>query len=221
VLETLISANHDEIVARVNVRVDAGALASSIPLVLRELLETLRRPSRSPSLQEIGVQQALAARRAGLSVSHLLRSYAEICRVVTDLALERGATIGAAEFGTFRRCLDAGIASSVTEYGRQRDQLLSQMALAEATRIAHDLRNQLAPALLAFSALRAGLGLDGVATQVVLEHSLNRLRGQVGRLLSEVRVKAHTTVRAPPAATRPPLAKAPAAASPVACRQAH
>ena len=217
-LETLIGESHDEIVARVSA--GSGAQASSISLILHALLESLRQPGVPPlSLQQIGVQQATAAQRVGLPISHIVGSYVDICRAVTDIAFERGVTIGAADFGTFRRCLHAGIASGVMEYQRQRDEAHSQRALAEASRIAHGLRDQLTPALLAFSALRTGLSFDGISTQGVLERCLIRLRAQVGRLLSDVRARSHTSVGALPAGARPSVTKALTAGTLAECRQ--
>jgi hypothetical protein len=230
VLETVIRENHDEIVARVSAHADGRALQSNASPILLELLAGLRCPGSAPSLslRELAAQQAAAAARVGLPIAHVVLSYAAICGAVMEIALELDVAIGAAEFGTLRCCANAAIASGVMEYQRQREQAICQRELADAVRIAHDLRNQLTPALLAFSALRSGLQLDGVATHRVLERSLSRLRAVVARMLSEVRTRAHATTYAPHAVIasaphsgeRPPLAKTLAAASLAGYRQA-
>jgi hypothetical protein len=202
VLEILIIANHEEIVARVNAQSDrrgrVHALASSVPVVLQELVEGLRRPDAppAPALQEVACQHAAAARRAGLPISDVARHYADICGAVTDIAVERGVAVGAAEFGVLRRSVDAATASGLTEYQRKLEQAVLRRALNELGRVAHDLRTQLTPALHALNSMAEGDQLKGARRDVV-EQSLERIRAFIAHFISDVRTRGQ-----PPCAPR-------------------
>lgn len=115
-----------------------------------------------------------------------MRDYGGICQTITELAVERGVPITTNEFRMLNLCLDDAIAEAVTEYGKLR--------AAEGTerlgQLAHELRNMLSSASLAFEVIKAGsVGLGG-STSAVLERSLAGLRELIDRELAEVRLAA-------------------------------
>jgi hypothetical protein len=65
----------------------------------------------------------------GRSVSQVVHGYGDVCQSVTELAVERDATISAQDFRTLNRCLDDAIAGAVTEYGREREENQSALTL--------------------------------------------------------------------------------------------
>lgn len=135
----------------------------------------------------------------GYSAEELVHDYGDLCQAITDLAYEQEAKIEVDEFRTLNRCLDNAIATAVTEFGYQRDEANSgRQATALNERLgyfAHELRNQLATAVLALSAIRAGnVGLGG-ATGSVLDRSLIGLRILIDRSLVEVRMSAGMPVQ--------------------------
>ena len=90
------------------------------------------------------------------------------------------------------RCLDDAIASAVTEYGRGNQSRLD----AETTRdderlgfLAHEIRNLVGTASVAFEVLRTGNVGVGGSTGGVLQRSLAALRDLINRSVAEVRLR--------------------------------
>jgi signal transduction histidine kinase len=102
------------------------------------------------------------------------------------------APISTVDFRTLNRCLDDAIAGAVTEYGRERNQSTLDGETARGSErlgfLAHELRNLLNTAILAFEVLKTGnVGVAG-STGTVLHRSLMGLRALIGRSLAEVRL---------------------------------
>jgi len=130
----------------------------------------------------------------GFTVDQVVHDYGDLCQAVTELAIEKKALVTADEFKTLNRCLDFAIADAVTEFDRQRDQLISDRggrALSERLEfLAHELRSLLNTAVLSFAAIKGGrVGLQG-ATAAVLEKSLAGLRDLIDSALSDARLVA-------------------------------
>jgi signal transduction histidine kinase len=124
----------------------------------------------------------------------VVHDYGDLCQAITDLAFEQKVPVEIDEFRTLNRCLDNGIAEAVTEYSYQRYSVESKngvQALNERLGfLAHELRNLIHTATLAFTAIKGGnVGITG-ATGAVLERSLIGLRTLVDRSLADVRVAA-------------------------------
>src|SRR6185503_15318932 len=194
-------------------RVTEAELAHGIPLFLDQLIKTLQveqtsdpmlsRKVSGPAggggavLSEMGAAAALHGRelmQQGFTVDQVVHDYGDLCQAITDLAFERKASIEIDEFRTLNRCLDNGIADAVTEYSYQRYAVATNddaQALNERLGfLAHELRNLIHTATLAFTAIKAGsVGATG-ATGATLERSLIGLRTLVDRSLADVRVAA-------------------------------
>jgi signal transduction histidine kinase len=206
-------------------RVTPAELTHGIPLFLDQLIKTLEveqtaDPMRSrkvsgpsgggsPWMSEMGTTAALHGRellQQGFTVDQVVHDYGDLCQAITDLAFERQARIEIDEFRTLNRCIDNGIADAVTEYSYQRYSVVANdgvQALNERLGfLAHELRNLIHTATLAFTAIKAGnVGVTG-ATGAVMERSLIGLRTLVDRTLADVRVAAGM----PPRYTLLPLA---------------
>ena len=130
--------------------------------------------------------------RKGFTVDQVVHDYGDLCQAVTELAHETQAPITVDEFRTFNRCLDNAIADAVTEFGRQRDQYIAEEGAETLNErlgaLAHELRNLLNSAMLAFQALKGGSGALGGATGDVLGRSLSGLRDLIDRSLADVRL---------------------------------
>ncbi len=187
-------------------------LQNGVPLFLEQLIRTLRIEQTSEpmesrkisglstgkrSLSEMGesaTQHGRELLKLGFSVAQVVHDYGDLCQSITDLAYERDAPFEIDEFRTLNRCLDNAIADAVTEFSYQRDSAMADArALEENERLgffAHELRNFLGTATLAFAAAKAGnLSLSG-ATGSALERSLIGLRNLIDRSLAEVRMTA-------------------------------
>jgi signal transduction histidine kinase len=192
-------------------------LHNGVPLFLEQLIKTLRieqtgepldsRAVSGPagggtSLSEIGTSAAQHGRELlelGFSVDQVVHDYGDLCQAITDLAYERDAPFEVDEFRTLNRCLDNAIADAVTEFSYQRDHAAAdKQALAaneQAGFFAHELRNALGTAVLAFAAAKAGnLSLSG-ATGSMLERSLTALADLIDNSLAEVRATAGQSAR--------------------------
>ena len=133
----------------------------------------------------------------GFTLEQVVRSYGDVCQVVTSLAFETSAPIAVDEFRTLNRCLDNAIAGAVTEYTRQSASTNGLGTETWSTRLgplAHELRNHLQTATLVVAAIKTGnVGISG-ATGAVLDRSLLGMRALIDHALAEVRV----TARMPP-----------------------
>jgi signal transduction histidine kinase len=78
----------------------------------------------------------------------------------------------------------------VTEFGRRREQSVSDQGIEHLGVLAHELRNALNTATLGFSALQSGAVGTGGSTSAVVFRSLARMRDLLDRSFAEVRLKA-------------------------------
>ena len=219
-MHEFLSNNRDDLIGRCRVKVAQrparGAtdeqLQNGVPLFLDQLIQTLRveqttepmdsRRISGPaggeaSFSVIGLSAARHGRQLlelGFSVDQVVHDYGDLCQAITDLAFERDAPFQVDEFRTLNRCLDNAIADAVTEFSYQRDAASENRHALEMNErlgnLAHELRNFLHTATLAFTAAKTGnLNLSG-ATGSVLERSLTGLRDLIDQSLVDVRLRA-------------------------------
>jgi signal transduction histidine kinase len=106
--------------------------------------------------------------------------------------VEMNAAISTDDFRMLNRCLDDAIAGAVTEYGCKRNQSTLDGETARGSErlgfLAHELRNLINTAVIAFEVLKTGnVGVAG-NTGGVLHRSLMGLRALIDRSLAEVRL---------------------------------
>ena len=191
-------------------------VADGIPSFLGKLIETLREecaidasnqrlthPATGPPTRDSPTEiQADAARhgeellRRGYSVDQVVHDYGDLCQSVAELAIQERVTISADEFKTLNRCLDFAIAGAVTEYDRQRDKVVAarndRVTNERIGFLAHELRNFLNTAVLAFAAVKSGsVGVDGPTARVI-DRSLVGLRDLIDHSLADVKFAAGT-----------------------------
>ena len=164
-LVEFIIARREEIIARTRAKVakrlaplpTEHELSSGVPMFLDQLAETLRRASSSGSAIERGAAvHGAALLGLGYTVAQVVHDYGDICQAVTELAQELDAPITIAEFHTLNRCLDDAIAGAMTEYTRLRERSMSDGETERSGILAHELRNRISAAQLAFLAIRSG-----------------------------------------------------------------
>ena len=170
-------------------------LANGVPLFLTQLTRTLQAEEdgerargvqiSGPAggdgthLSEIGVTATAHGNqllRLGYSVDQVVHDYGDLCQAITDLAAERDSPFSVDQFRTLNRCLDNAIADAVTEFVVQRDATVAVQHSADMTQalgvLAHELRNSLQAATMAFTALESGkLSIAG-STGALLKRSL-------------------------------------------------
>ena len=126
----------------------------------------------------------------GLTVAGVVNSYGDLCQVITGLAVEQKASIDASDFQTLNLCLDDATAGAVSAYSRQRERAISDEGTERLGVLAHELRNALNTAILAFGSIKSGLVSTGGSTGAMLERSHLRLQSLIDRSLADVRLDA-------------------------------
>lgn len=185
-------------------------LSHGIPMFLDQLTRTLEAEDggdaagglrisgasggEGSALSEMGVSATVHGGELlglGYTVDQVVHDYGDLCQAITDLAVERDAPFSVDQFRTLNRCLDNAIADAVTEFAAQRDvEVAKRQAEEENERLgflAHELRNHLHVAKLAFAALESGRLPVGGSTGAVLRRSLNSMEGLIAHSLAGVR----------------------------------
>jgi hypothetical protein len=198
-----------------------------VPLFLDQLIDTLQREQKTsarPTSAEMAQSALLHGdelRRAGFTLAQVVHRYGDVCQAVTGLAVELQSAISADEFMTLNRCLDEATAQAVTEFAGGRDPSVSDGTAVEEGILAHELRNHLNNAVLAFEVLKTSTVGVGGSTGALLGRSLLALRGLVDRSLAEVRRDAGLCRREPVAVAQLIQEVEEAAALEAKAREAH
>ena len=207
-LYEFIAIHRDDILARTRARVRRRPWPSvsdreieyGVPLFLTQLSATLRLEARdvpfpSDAIGFSATRHGAELLAAGFNVAQVVHDYGDICQAITEIAVEAHAPITVEEFHTLNRCLDTAIAEAVTEHARLTAQRRSEEEVERLGQAAHELRDLLNGALLAFHTLKRGTVAINGSTGAVLGRSLTSLRHLVDRTLSEVRLAAGTQRR--------------------------
>lgn len=202
-LYEFIAMHRDEIIARTRERVRArpwpavssAEIEHGVPLFLTQLSETLRletsvEPFSSDAIGSTAMRHGAELAAAGFTVSQVVHDYGDICQAITELAVEEHAPITVEEFHTLNRCLDTAIAEAVTEHTRLAASRRSREEIERLGQAAHELRDLLNTALLAFHTLKRGAVAVNGSTGAILARSLTNLRDVIDRTLTDVRLAA-------------------------------
>ena len=174
-----------------------------IPILIDQLVEMLRAEvvagrsqaaAPTTDIDRSAAKHGAELLRKGFSVDQVVHDYGDLCQALTELAQEKNEPINVDEFHTFNRCLDSAIAEAVSEFGRQRDRVVFVEGAKSLNQrlgsLAHELRNLLNTAVLAYDAIKSGHVAVAGATGAVLERSLGGLRDLIDRALADVRLTA-------------------------------
>ena len=165
-------------------------LEKGIPLFLDQLAESLSAPTSDLAFGPAATKHGGDLLRMGFTIAQVVHDYGDICQSVTELALERSAPISTDDFRLLNKHLDDAIAGAVTEYQRLRERSSADDRTERLGYLAHELRNKVHTAMLAYTVLKQGqLGLGG-STGAVLDRALHGLQDLIARSLTEVRVDA-------------------------------
>jgi signal transduction histidine kinase len=201
VLHEFIAINRTEIISRCRAKAAARSMPPpasrdidhGVPVFLDQLVNALRLGlSSTPDIGWTALQHGHDLLRQGFTASQVVHDYGDVCQAITELTVQTDATISTDDFRVLNRCLDEAIAGAVTEYGRERNQSTLDSETARGSErlgdFAHELRNLINTAIMAFEVLKTGnVGVAG-STGAVLQRSLSGLRALVGRSLAEVRL---------------------------------
>ena len=209
-LREFIAVNREEIIRRCRAKVAARSVPpptkaeidQGVPVFLDQLMDALRLGlTSSPEIGRSAVKHGHDLLRQGFTVSQVVHDYGDVCQSITELAMEQKAPISPDDFRTLNRCLDDAIAGAVTEFGREQNQSTLDGETARGREragfLAHELRNVLNTAIMAFEVLKTGNVGVGGSTGTVLHRSLMGARALIGRSLAEVRLNQGVQNREP------------------------
>jgi signal transduction histidine kinase len=201
VLHEFLAAHRDEIIRRCRAKVATRSVPPpteaemnhGVPVFLDQLRVALRLGQvTNPEIGRSAIQHGHDLLCQGFTVSQVVHDYGDVCQAITELAVELDAPISTDDFRTLNRCLDDAIAGAVTEYGRERNQSGIDGESARGSErlgfFAHELRNLMNTAIMAFEVLKTGnVGVTG-STGTVLHRSLMACHALITRSLAEVRL---------------------------------
>jgi signal transduction histidine kinase len=209
-LHEFLQANRLELTTRCRNKVAARPsptpteieLSHGVPVLIDQLIEMLRAEQMvtqishpvapTTDIDRSAAKHGAELLRRGFTVDQVVHDYGDLCQALTELAQEKNEPINVDEFHTFNRCLDSAIAEAVTEFGRQRDRVVSLEGTKTLNQrlgaLAHELRNLLNTAMLAYDAIKGGHGAVAGATGAVLDRSFGALRDLIDRALADVRL---------------------------------
>ena len=202
-LGEFLVTNRHEILAQARARVALRSaplagdaeLTHGLPVFLDQLGEALRKAQLHQAVDHAEIQNSASQHgdhlfHEGLTVAGVVNSYGDLCQVITGLAVEQAASIDASDFQTLNLCLDDATAGAVSAYARQRERAISDEGTERLGVLAHELRNALNTAILAFGSIKDGIVSTGGSTGAMLERSHLRLQSLIDRSLADVRLDA-------------------------------
>ncbi|MEP6864277.1 MAG: HAMP domain-containing sensor histidine kinase [Deltaproteobacteria bacterium] len=201
-LRSFLTANRAEIIEQCRARCTARTspsstytdLESGVPLFLDVLARKLGERPDVPPGDDAATRHGGIMLRRGFTVGQVVHDYGDVCQTITQMAIDRHVAITTEDFKTLNMCLDEAIAHAVTEFGRQQRVDYEIAEIDRATEglghLAHELRNLIATATLAFDALKSGSVGVGGSTGGVLERSLESMTVLIDRSVAIVRLSA-------------------------------
>ena len=203
-LHEFITTYRDEIITRTRAKltdrpwplVSTSELEHGVPLFLTQLSETLRLETTETPFSEnaIGasaIKHGAQLRALGFNISQVVHDYGDICQAITEVAVAENVPITTEEFHVLNRCLDAAIAGAVTEHARITADSRTTDEIERSGQLAHEIRDLLNTALLAFHTLKRGAVAINGSTGTVLGRSLMNLRDLVDSTLADIRMSAN------------------------------
>lgn len=176
-------------------------LTTAFGAIIDDTVRALRKAAGEPIDAPVPAENAAAARhgalrqRHGHAIERIPLDLGAICDAVGELGARAGLQFPAAEYRVFNSCLDTSMASALAQF---HDQECAQREADTVHRIgalAHELRNALTTARLAFGLLRDGqLGIQSKAGDV-LARGLQRLAQLIDDTLTAVRLHASTPLQ--------------------------
>jgi len=178
-------------------RATDAAAAPGIYRFLDDLVALLRSGSSADTTHTNEDHPHEACRqREGSTIAHAVREYRDVCRVVTQLAVDVDTRDETRELGTLDDWLDDAVAQAIANIVESEARRCQQEEVQRLGALAHELRNHLQTASLSYHALERG-GAAGGAIMAGLGRSLAGLKLLVDRALARVRLSAEVPERAP------------------------
>ena len=178
-------------------------LLDHMPAFVDELIRALYPdavplPPTSAHAEEHGEQRL----GLGFDVAEVVREYGMLHECILQIADEAGLAVSPREHRVIVKWLNVGIADALAQYVKQRDLELLRQSSEHLGFIAHELRNPLGAAKMAFHRLRQ-TELAESRTVEMVERGLKRMGEMIDGALSHASLRLGLTPRLAPVALRP------------------
>ncbi len=187
-------------------RSSSDEMEKGLPLFYDELIEVLRADTdefgevRNSAIENFhrdsAERRGKESLRLGYSISQVVHGYGALCQAITQHIEENSnQTTSPREFNRLNFCLDIAIAEAVTEFNRGQRENAERSEVERLGFLAHELRNSLTSASLAYQLIKTGkVGADGSTSQII-ERAHKHMRDIIDRSLVEVRLRNEPTVQ--------------------------
>lgn len=168
-----------------------------LPVFYDELIEVLRadeveeRGTDDISFihKESAVRRGIESSRLGYTISQVVQGYGALCQAITQYLEDHNQPISNREFNRLNLCLDTAIAQAVSSFDVAEKETLEQGEVQRLGFLAHELRNALSNAVMAYRMIKSGrIGIGGNTGQI-LEDSHACMTEIIDRSLAEVRLR--------------------------------
>jgi signal transduction histidine kinase len=178
-------------------------LLDHIPAFVDEIIQALY-PSAMPLPPMSARAEQHGEQRLGLGfdVAEVVREYGMLHECILEVAAEAGLEVAHRDQAVVVKWLNAGIADALSQYVKQRDLELQRQSSEHLGFIAHELRNPLGSARMAFERLRRK-ELEESRTVEMLDRGLRRTAEMIDSVLSHASLKMGVVPRLAPVAVRP------------------
>jgi signal transduction histidine kinase len=177
-------------------------LIDHLPTFLREIRAALREADGLQTTESCPEDSTTAAvhgeqrLRLGFSLDSVVREYGALRDAIVATGRDAGVQITFRELDVLSGAIISGIAQAVTEYTRQRDAELLRSANEHFAFVAHELRNPLSSATLAFELLKTkGIIPTEERSARTLERGLKRASELIEHTLKLARVASGIELR--------------------------
>jgi signal transduction histidine kinase len=210
-LHSLISEHRAEIVDRGLLELKRrypnrqdDELIDGLPSFIDELVDALRRDAGIPvdgalpgTLGDTTARQhGLKRKNQGFDISRIVHDYGLVCDLVSEAAMNYGYNPDPREFQMVNRCVDEAIAMAVESFSNERMATEQRDKAETLGSLAHEIRNALGNAMMAFEMIRSGRAGANGRTADVLHRALTRIGTLVaGTLASAVETSGATAQR--------------------------
>lgn len=177
-------------------RRERAEIGEGVPAFVDEVIRALRHddgeadvsslPGKSPVAVDIAVQRL----ERGFPIAELAMTFGAVSASVGALGRLHGTTFESGEYEVFDACVDTAVATAVEEYASRTRIDEAYAATERIGFLAHELRNALSTATMAFRVLRENrLPVSG-RTADVLERAHARMEELIARALVTTRIEA-------------------------------
>jgi signal transduction histidine kinase len=178
----------------------APDVEADLAIIIDEIVRALGHDEGGPETSPLPGKSETAARHGrrrqafGDTIEIIARDFGAISDAVGELAEREGLSFGAREVQVFNQCVDTAIGTAIEQYWTDARARLEHATTERVGLLAHELRNALASARMAFSVLKRGEKDIDSRTGDILARGLARLDGLIGQALLAVQLEAGVAV---------------------------